>query len=309
MQVPRWRILLVRDDDQPVRQWLIRPRAMIGLALGLVIASVAVAVVLFTVGSGTLHQIRAFQLERQNTLLVEELEEARNRVEALDRNLSHLVERDRELRAVAGLDSLDQEVLEVGVGGPGTPDPASGELWETDPELGAEAFAVQYDLRALERRTELLRTSMAEASDSLAAHRELLEAIPSILPTPGYVSSGFTNARMHPVHNRELPHHGIDVSAPEGTPIVASAHGRVTDVSRRAGHGLVVEIEHGHGYSTLYSHTSEALVREGQEVERGEIIARVGRSGVATSPHLHYEVHVDGRPVNPQDYLLSGAIP
>jgi murein DD-endopeptidase MepM/ murein hydrolase activator NlpD len=104
---------------------------------------------------------------------------------------------------------------------------------------------------------------------------------------------------VHPIHNQVLPHEGIDVSAPMGTPILAAAKGRVAFAGQRDGYGLVVEIDHGFGYVTLYGHASRALVTRGQQVARGDLIAQVGRSGIATSPHLHYEVRVNDRPVNP----------
>ena len=128
---------------------------------------------------------------------------------------------------------------------------------------------------------------MLKASDSLEAHRDPLESTPSILPTNGWVTSGFSNARAYPIHNRDLPHKGVDLSAPRGTPILAAANGRVTVAGCKAGYGLIVQLHHGYGYSTLYGHASQVLVKPGQSVERDDVIARVGNTGIATSPHLH----------------------
>jgi murein DD-endopeptidase MepM/ murein hydrolase activator NlpD len=83
----------------------------------------------------------------------------------------------------------------------------------------------------------------------------------------------------------------------------------VTYAARRSGYGLVVEIDHGYGYSTIYAHADRILVQRGQTVERGEVIAQVGSTGMATSPHLHYEVRVGGRPMNPLSYVITGAVP
>ncbi|TVP57860.1 MAG: M23 family metallopeptidase [Gemmatimonadales bacterium] len=248
-------------------------------------------------------------LQKENTLLLEELRALRDQVAGLEEGLAQLSEKDAELRILAGLDVIDDEVLQVGVGGPGSPSLENQPLHEVNPETGAETFAAAYDLHALERRARLLRESLEEASDSLIAHRDLLESTPSILPAAGRLTSAFSNARLHPIHNRETPHEGIDISAPRGTSIMAAAKGRVAYSGRRAGYGLVVEIDHGYGYRTLYGHASELLVRTGQEVQRGEVIARVGSTGLATSPHLHYEVHVNGRPVNPMNYVITGAVP
>ena len=106
--------------------------------------------------------------------------------------------------------------LQAGVGGPGLGVPEASPLWTTDSLATKEIYATGYDLSALERRARLLSESLAEATDSVQAHRELLESTPSILPTRGWLTSRFSQSRMHPVHNRPLPHEGIDVSAPTG---------------------------------------------------------------------------------------------
>jgi len=153
-------------------------------------------------------------------------------------------------------------------------------------------------LSALERRARLLSESLEEATDSVLAHRSLLEATPSILPTEGWLSSRFSQARMHPVHNRPLPHEGVDIAATRGTPILAAAKGKVVYAANMSGYGMMVEIDHGYGYTTRYGHASRLLVRVGQSVQRGERIALVGKTGIATSSHLHYEVRVAGTRVD-----------
>jgi len=155
----------------------------------------------------------------------------------------------------------------------------------------------------------LLSESMLEAADSMEAHRQLLQATPTILPTAGLLSSRFSGSRFHPILHRWTAHEGIDVHAPEGTPILAAANGVVKSSGKRSGYGNAVVIDHGYGYSTLYGHASKLLVKAGQRVRRGDVVAQVGSTGLATAAHLHYEVHVRGTPVNPMDYVLSGAVP
>ncbi|HET7109607.1 MAG TPA: M23 family metallopeptidase, partial [Gemmatimonadales bacterium] len=100
----------------------------------------------------------------------------------------------------------------------------------------------------------------------------------------------------------------IDVAAPTGTPIEAPAAGRVVEVGWESGYGNVVVLDHGYGIETKFAHTSKVLVRTGQRVKRGDRIALVGSTGLATGPHLHYEVHVNGRPVNPLRYVLPEVV-
>ena len=101
-----------------------------------------------------------------------------------------------------------------------------------------------------------------------------------------------------------MPHLGIDISAPAGTPIVAAAKGRVTRSRWVVGYGLTVEIDHGFGFTTLYSHASELVVQAGENVTRGQVIAKVGSTGTATAPNLHYEVKVDGIAQDPYRFIL-----
>lgn len=310
MPADKWTILVVPDEDAAVRQFSISRRFVRRTLLGGGGFVLVLLGLLTMVGMGGASKFQAVQLEKKNALLTQELDGLRLRVGSLQGDLQQLSERDAEVRALAGLESLDEEVSQVGVGGPGSlTSPEGHPLWSVDPELGEAAFAVTYDLNVLERRVRLLIESFSVATDSLEAHRNLLESTPSILPTAGRLTSRFSNARLHPIHHRTLPHEGVDISSPQGTPILAAAKGRVTFAGRKAGYGLVVELDHGFGYKTLYGHASQLLVREGQEVRRGEVIAQVGRTGIATSAHLHYEVQVAGRPVNPLNYVISGAVP
>ena len=129
------------------------------------------------------------------------------------------------------------------------------------------------------------------------------------MPTTGWLSSQFSRARFHPILHLSRPHEGIDLAAPYGTPVVAPAAGRVTRVTHQTGYGLVLEIDHGNGIETKYAHLSRVVVQGGQWVVRGQPIAAVGNSGLSTGPHLHYEVHVNGKVVDPLTYVLPGAIP
>jgi len=246
----------------------------------------------------------AWRLQVENERLGSELEVLQDRLNSLQEVLDALASEDTTLRTVAGLPALDRDVLRVGVGGPGGLSPETYPLAALGDQQGARAFSVAYDLEVLERRARLLRESFQEAADSISVQREFLEAIPSILPAEGVITSDYSRARLHPVHDRVQAHEGIDISAPVGTPIRAAGRGRVIHAGPMAGYGLLVEIDHGFGMTTVYAHASRIHVRVGQEVERGDVIAQVGATGVATSPHLHYEVRQGGRSLNPMDFIL-----
>jgi murein DD-endopeptidase MepM/ murein hydrolase activator NlpD len=306
----KWTLLLLADEREQLRSISFRARSLRMFMGGAGFCGIALVVLATTFAVRGHPAYKAAQLERENAALAAELESLRDRVQGLQGVMEELSERDAEVRTIAGLAPVDTDVLGVGVGGPGSPSLEGHPLYRLSPELGERAFAATYDLNALERRARLLRESLSEAADSLALHREIVESTPAILPiVDGRVSSRFSNARFHPIHNRALPHEGIDVSAPTGTPIIAPARGRVIAAGRQSGYGLRVEIDHGFGITTLYAHASRVSVRIGQEVERGDVIAQVGATGLATSAHLHYEVRRHGIPVNPMDFILPGTLP
>jgi murein DD-endopeptidase MepM/ murein hydrolase activator NlpD len=309
MTEKKWTFLLLGDNPDGLRQFSLSTRS-----LRVVGGSVAVAALLFLSLSGLLifngvSHLRAHHLARENALLSQELREFQSRVDGLEKSLAALGAEDSRIRLLAGLDATDAEILEVGIGGPGMDVPEAHPLWAMDSAMSKAAFAVDYDLNALERRARLLTESLAEASDSLSAHNDLLESTPSILPAAGVLSSRFSNSRDHPIFHRALPHEGVDISAPMGTPILAAAKGMVTFAGWISGLGYTVEITHGYGYVTRYGHASKLLVQRGQTVTRGEVIAQVGSTGLSTSPHLHYEVRIGGKAVNPLNYVIGSVLP
>nr|MBA2628367.1 M23 family metallopeptidase [Gemmatimonadales bacterium] len=174
--------------------------------------------------------------------------------------------------------------------------------------LGDRADGIRIDVNALIRRASVLATSFRAAADSLSTRGDRLRAMPSIMPTQGWLTSAFSSMREHPILHIARPHEGIDVSAPLGSPIEAPAAGRIASAGWEPGFGNVVTIDHGYGIVTRFAHASKLLVRPGQRVARGQKIALVGNSGLATGPHLHYEVHVNRRPVDPLHYVLPDVV-
>lgn len=130
---------------------------------------------------------------------------------------------------------------------------------------------------------------------------ELADA-PSIWPVEGRVASSF-GEREDPINGEGAFHAGIDIDAPYGTPVRATADGDIGMAAMASGYGREVAIDHGHNLMTIYGHLSAIAVVAGQHVTRGQVIGYVGQSGRATGPHLHYEVRVHGVPVNPHKYL------
>lgn len=158
---------------------------------------------------------------------------------------------------------------------------------------------------AAPRRTSSVAAAATRRVATARVTPASLSAEGIILPVIGEITSRFSRARRHPLLRIVRPHYGVDVSAPAGTPITAPAAGRVRSVARHFGAGLVVEIDHGDGVISRYLHCRTAVVHPGETVVAGMTIATVGASGLATGPHLHFEVLVRERPVDPLHYHFA----
>lgn len=308
MSREKWTFIVLRGDDRAPRQYRISTRVLRVGATALGLSAVAFLALSTAFAFHEAHRLRAERLAEENELLVEELEGLRTRTGALEEQIAELSEKDARFRLLAGLETIPPEVRQVGIGGPGLGVPEESSLWPLNARVSEEAFALDYDLHVLSRRARLLAESMDEATDSLEAHRDLLHSTPSIFPAAGVLSSGYTESRRHPILHKDLPHEGIDITAPGGTPVLSAAQGRISYVGWQRGYGRMVEVDHGHGFRTRYAHASKILVHRGDRVERGDPIALVGATGLATAPNLHYEVLVSGEPVDPMAYVIQGSL-
>lgn len=303
----RWTVLLVPHGARGSRSIEVSARALKWIAS--LSGTLAVGLLAFTVMTVTksIDLTRLDRLQRANVLLGQELDIARAQLAQLQDTLTALSARDRQIRLMAGLQPLDADVQLAGIGGP------VGEWSERDQllaegETGREALGLRVDLDGLIRRASLLAGSYTEAAESLSVHSDRLARTPSIMPTHGFLSSRFARSRIHPIYHEARPHPGIDISAPMGAPVLAAAGGTVVDVGTATGYGKMVTIDHGYGVVTRYAHLSKALVRKGQRVRRGDEIALVGNTGIATAPHLHYEVIVGGNHQDPLKFVFPDTI-
>lgn len=304
MKKRRWTIIVVPQGLSTSRVIEVSHTA-VKLVGTLGLAAVMVALLL---GYGTvtksINMSEAQAIAQENGRLAQELGLIQGRIELLSDSLASLEKRDSQVRLLANLEPTDPQVLAAGIGGPRIEELAGGAATL----LVRTASDVRVDLDAMIRRANLLTRSFREAADSLESHTDRLAATPSILPTQGWLSSAFAAMRDHPILHMARPHEGVDITAPAGTPIEAPARGRVVSAGWEAGYGNAVMIDHGYGVVTRFAHASRLLVKAGDRVERGQRIALVGNTGLSTSPHLHYEVHVRGRPVNPLKYILPNVV-
>lgn len=292
-----WTVQVLPEDGGDPRTVRVSRRALRWggvVAGGLLLLLLGLAV---RVGVGAWRGNAVSELRRENRALRAQLRSADRTVNRLAGRLDRMATQERRFRLLAGLPLLDEELRQVGVGGPGA---------------GSSGAGASLPLDRLLRRADLLHASLSEAADSMAARREHFLSRPSIRPVAdeiSWISSGYSRSRYHPVLHVNRPHEGVDVSAPRGAPIRATANGRVVEAGRESGFGKVIEIDHGHGFRTLYAHAAEITVRPGERVERGQTIGRVGESGLTSGPNVHYEVRVDGRPVDPRRFFVEDRVP
>ncbi|CAM1361221.1 Peptidase M23 [Tenacibaculum litopenaei] len=167
-------------------------------------------------------------------------------------------------------------------------------------------------LDVLAKQIAVQSESLDEIVNLAKAKEKMLASIPAIQPVKNEdlkrMASGF-GMRLHPILKSWRMHNGMDFTAPTGTPIFASGNGKVVKAHRSSTFGKVVYIEHGYGYKTIYAHMSKIVAKKGQKVKRGDLIGYVGNTGRSAAPHLHYEVHKNGRPVNPIYYYYGDLTP
>lgn len=168
-------------------------------------------------------------------------------------------------------------------------------------------------------KIDTIRTSYKELSIQLLSQRQLIDrsmttvrkqvaylnAKPSVKPVNTRITAGYGN-RKNPFTNRGSEYHkGIDFAGDMGTPIKATGNGVVIFAGWQSGYGNVIILSHGYGFTTLYGHNSKLLVKKGDKVKKSQVISKMGSTGRSTGPHLHYEVHLNGKVVNPSTYLIN----
>ena len=317
MAQKHWTILIVPPGTGETRTILIGPRLrriLIGVAGSAGLLVTAAIAILFTPYATPSARL----LLAENARLQIQLSQIDKRLGTLSDTLTALGARDQQIRLLAGLpnepasDGMDGAVAMDTIAAP-TSNPVQPGVRSLaglasnpfpKPFQGRLGFPSHADVDALIRRASELSQSFRAVSDTLTKNFERLASTPSIMPTTGWLSSQFSQSRFHPVLHQNRPHEGIDLSAPMGAPIIAPAAGRVIAVSNEPGYGNTFQIDHGNGIITKFAHCSRIVVHVGQLVTRGQLIATVGNTGLATGPHLHYEVHVNGHPVDPLKYVL-----
>ena len=204
---------------------------------------------------------------------------------------------------IAGIESDTEGEEMFGIGG-GDDSERPAELTE-DERFRLTIANLNTGIDELRERTEVQEQSFTELISYLEGQENFLSSTPSIKPTKGFICSGF-GYRRDPYSKKLRMHEGIDIANKHGTPIYASADGIVSFTGVRSGYGFCVAVDHGYGMVSFYAHMSSILVDEGDRVKRGvDKLGLMGCTGKCVGSHLHYEVHINGVPVDPMSYILN----
>ncbi|MBI1807602.1 MAG: M23 family metallopeptidase [Ignavibacteria bacterium] len=275
---------------------------------GLVVGCVVICLSLFVaVGHFSGHLLglstgQTNEVTHENQVLRDQVAVLASRVTELQTTLQKLDQQGNHLRLMVDLEKVDEETKAAGTGG-ALQEPVLGLGLDTTSHLLRTTFTA---LQKLSSEIKVQQQSYEQIIDKYEYNKGYFAAMPALKPMDGEYSTRGFGLRMHPVLGIFKTHQGLDIVNDVGTPVYAAADGVIEMASHSGGgYGIVVVIRHGYGYQTLYAHLSKVLVHEGQRIKRGDLIAKSGRTGLVTGPHLHYEVRYKGVCQNPIDYFLD----
>lgn len=246
-------------------------------------------------------------LKSENHVLYKQLAATKGTIKEFNKKLSALAQTDNNIyRSVLGMKPIPPGERKAGVGG--------ADIYAKYNIYGDKTATLlkwtASNLASIKRRINIQKVSFAEIKEYYNKNRTRLAHIPAIRPVKGIILSGF-GMRYHPIYHIMRMHYGLDFRARVGTPVYATGDGVIQYAARMGTYGNLVEINHGFGFQSRYAHLSAFAkgIHVGAKVKRGQIIAYSGNTGVVDGPHLHYEIRINGRPVNPIYYLFGDLSP
>jgi len=289
----------------------ISTKEKLGKILTYLSSSFALAIIVVVIFLNFYETPRSKTLKRENQRLLTQYELMSRDIERVEQVLAELQQRDDNIyRVIFEAEPIPSSVRKAGFGG-------SNKYSHLESLNNSELIIETAKKLDIVAKEAYIQSKSYDEVLELALNKEkMLASIPAIMPVSNEdlkrTASGW-GYRMHPIYKVRKMHYGMDFTSPVGTPVYATGDGKVTEVkgSKRShsGFGLVVTIDHGYGYETLYAHLNGFNVRVGQKVKRGDVIGYVGNTGGSTAPHLHYEVHRNGSAVNPQYYYFKDLTP
>tara|TARA_B100001964_G_scaffold228856_1_gene280490 strand:- start:2 stop:919 length:918 start_codon:yes stop_codon:yes gene_type:complete len=256
-------------------------------------------VYLYDVASKEALKVNALRAENSSQKV--QIQKFVNQVNEFEKNIKRVERLDRKMRVISAIDKTEEPKANMlGIGG-------SPQINMDDLNLSFNSSPLEKLSLKLERlkiQANLQEISLAQLDRFFKDRKSFLSSVPSIWPVRGGVTSGF-GYRLSPYSGFREMHEGIDIATRLHSNIVSPADGFVIRADRNQIHGLILEIDHGYGFITRYAHNSKNLVKVGDRIKRGQLIAQSGNTGRSTGPHLHYAIFLKGIPVNPVKYIIE----
>jgi len=271
-------------------------------------SSLAFSIVLVIVILNFYETPEAKALRRENQRLLTQYKLMKKDMEMIEKTLDDIQQRDDNIyRVIFETEPIPSSVRNAGFGGANK----YAHLENMDNSDLVISTAKRLDIIA--KKTYVQSKSYEEVMKLALEKEKMLASIPSIQPVSNkdlkQTASGW-GYRIHPIYKIRKFHYGMDFTAPIGTEVYVTGDGTVAEVtSEHSGYGKMITVDHGYGYTTVYAHLIRFNVKPGQHLKRGEVIGFVGNTGTSTAPHLHYEVHKNGEPVNPQYFYYMDLTP
>jgi len=301
--------LILSNTGSPVRNVTLSKALLCFLSLSFTACILFVGFVIYDYCNLRLALVNNKELERNIANLSDEIVSQRKQIQmfagqinTLKSKLIDLNSFEEKIRIIANIEETNDQDSLFGVGG-SVPD-------DIDPQvpLTNKHHSLIREMHEQTQQLDHASLKQRERFETLLKyfeeHRNLLASTPAIRPTQGWTTSGF-GYRISPFTGLREFHKGLDIATRKGSPIIVTADGTITYVGKKGFFGKMIVVDHGHGMVTRYAHIDKALIKIGDAVMRGDSIALVGTSGRTTGPHLHYEVHLNGMPVNPNRYILN----
>jgi len=302
-------ICLISNSVAPVRQFSASKTLLQTIGCICIVGIVGLAVVGYDYYALSQESFSGQALEATISQQQQEIGSQRKQIQAFAQEINHLKSRlaslnssEKKLRLLANLEPSKDQQGTFGMGG------SLPEDLDTKIDLSEKHNSLVRDMHEQVEVLNAAISSQGEEFSRLLKHLEdqqsILACTPSIQPTDGWITSKF-GYRKSPFTGKREFHKGLDIATRKKSPIFATANGVVTYVGTKGLLGKVIIIDHGYGIVTRYGHLYNALKKKGDKVKRGDKIALVGSTGRTTGPHLHYEVRLNGVPVNPEKYILD----
>jgi len=300
-------LMLIPHSGDKVRQITISRSGFFLILLGVAVFFALLSSSINDYRQARSKEARLYKLERVNKAQEAEILSLAQEVKDFNETMKRLKELEDKLRILAGVGGgSETEEEKLGKGGP-----ENYLLLEKEIELEKGGSLSTNLVGKIEENVVFLKNEIKRREESLGELEEVIRekidlfaSTPNIFPVQGWISSGY-GWRTNPFTGKKEFHRAIDIAAPWGTEIKAAARGKVIFAEWKGAYGLMIRINDGHGYYTVYGHLSHILVKKGQWVEKGDIIGRVGSSGRSTGPHLHFEVWLDEKTVNPLNLMVE----